>query len=409
VTSETSPLRNWKLNLAAAWTAQFLCIIGFNAAFPFMPFYIRDLGVTDPDGVKLWTGMIASAGPISMMLVSPIWGLMADRRGRKLMVERATFGGAVIIVLMAFAGNVHQLFILRLIQGMLTGTIPAFVTLVASFAPASEAGFALGMMQMAVFTGASVGPLLGGVIADALGYRWAFIWTGVMLAVAGVLVWKVVQEGYAPPKERKAQTGLADSARTIAHSAPVLGAVVALGGIYMANQASRPMMPLLVEMLQPDPSLVNTAVGTVYGASAIASALSAVVVGRIADRTGHRAALVACAVGAALAYMGQAFAPTVTLLIVWAFGTGLFSGGLAPAANAILASTVPREQQGAVYGLSNSVNAAGRAIGPMIGAAVATGIGLRASFVTTAGLLGIVAVWVAAAVRPRQPSAGQRE
>jgi DHA1 family multidrug resistance protein-like MFS transporter len=402
MTSQPKPLRNWKANLAAAWTAQFLCIIGFNAAFPFMPFYIRNLGVTDPDQVKLWTGLIASAGPVSMMLVSPIWGLLADRRGRKLMVERATFGGAIILTLMAFAGNVQQLFILRLIQGMLTGTVPAFVTLVASFAPAAEAGFALGMMQMAVFTGASVGPLVGGIVADQFGYRWAFIVTGVMLVIAGVLVNKVVQEGFTPPREKKERTGLADSARTITHSMPVLGAVVALGGIYMANQASRPLMPLLVETLQPDPNLVNTATGTVYGAAAIASAISAGIVGRISDRTGHRAALVACTVGAALAYLGQAFAPSVTLLTVAAFGTGLFAGGLAPAANAILASTVPREQQGAVYGLSNSVNAAGRAVGPMIGAAVATAVGLRASFVTTAGILAVVAVWVAAAVRTRR-------
>jgi DHA1 family multidrug resistance protein-like MFS transporter len=386
---------NWKWNLAASWVAQFLCIVGFNAAFPFMPFYIRDLGITDPDQVKLWTGIISSAGPVSMALVSPLWGVLADRRGRKLMVERATFGGAVILTLMAFAGNVHQLFLLRLVQGTLTGVIPAFITLVASFAPASESGFALGMMQMAVFSGSSVGPLIGGVVADRFGYRWAFIVTSALMLVAGVLVFAVVREGFTPPGARRgAGTGLAAGARTVLHSAPVLGAVVALGGIYMANQASRPLLPLLVEMLQPDPGLVNTAVGTVYGASAVASAISAAVVGRVSDKVGHRTALVACALGAAVAYVGQALAPGVGVLVGVAFATGLFSGGLTPAANAILAGTVPKEQQGAVYGISNSVNAAGRAVGPMIGAAVAAGVGLRASFATTGGLLALVAVWV---------------
>ena len=67
--------------LAAAWVAQFLCIVGFTAAFPFPPFYIRDLGGTDPDGVKLWTGVLTSAGPVSMALMSPVWGVLADRRG----------------------------------------------------------------------------------------------------------------------------------------------------------------------------------------------------------------------------------------------------------------------------------------------------------------------------------------
>ncbi|MBC7258313.1 MAG: MFS transporter [Chloroflexi bacterium] len=396
---------NWKWNLAAAWVAQFLCIVGFNAAFPFMPFYIRDLGVSDPDQVKLWTGMIASAGPISMALVSPIWGVLADRRGRKLMVERATFGGAVILALMAFAGNVQQLFLLRLIQGTLTGTIPAFITLVASFAPASEAGFALGMMQMAVFSGASVGPLIGGLVADRFGYRWAFMVTGAVLLIAGFLVYLFVREGYTPPKERPANSGLVAGARTVLHSAPVLAAVVALGGVYMANQASRPLLPLLVEMLQPDPTTVNTVVGFTYGANAVAGAISAAVIGRISDKVGHRAMLAVCALAAALAYVGQALAPSASALIGIAFATGLFAGGLTPVANAILAGTVPREQQGAVYGLSTSVNAAGRALGPMIGAAVATSLGLRASFATTGGLLALVAVWVIAASTKGQNSA----
>lgn len=396
VASNDFPHRNWKWNLAAAWVAQFLCVVGFNAAFPFMPFYIRALGVTDPDQVKLWTGMIASAGPVSMALVSPIWGVLADRRGRKLMVERATFGGAVILALMAFAGNVQQLFVLRLIQGTLTGTIPAFITLVASFAPASEAGFALGMMQMAVFSGSSVGPLIGGIVADKFGYRWAFLVTVALLLVAGVLVYAVVREGFTPPVGRRETPGLAAGARTVVGSTTVLGAVVALGGIYMANQASRPLLPLLVELLQRDSSLVNTTVGTVYGANAVASAISAAVVGQISDRIGHRKALAACALGAAVVYVGQAAAPSVGVLIGVAFATGLFAGGLTPVANAILAGAVPKDQQGAVYGISNSVNAAGRAMGPVIGAAVATAVSLRASFAATGGLLALVAVWVAA-------------
>lgn len=400
---------NWKWNLGAAWLTQFLCVVGFNAAFPFMPFYIRDLGVSDPDEVKMWTGLLASAGPMSMALMSPIWGVLADRRGRKLMVERATFGGAVILTLMAFAGNVQQLFVLRLVQGTLTGTIPAFITLVASFAPASEAGFALGMMQMAVFSGSSVGPLVGGLVADRFGYRWAFIVTGVFLFIAGFLVIRFVREGSTPPKERPANSGLGAAARTVLRSAPVLAAVVALGGVYMANQASRPLMPLLVEMLQPDPNLVNTMVGFTYGANAVASAISAAVVGRISDKVGHRTMLAACALAAAVAYVGQALAPSATALIGIAFATGLFAGGLTPAANAILAGTVPREQQGAVYGLSNSVNAASRALGPMIGAAVATGFGLRASFATTGGLLALVAVGVlAASARGRRPAVSSR-
>jgi len=398
-------VRNWKVNLAAAWVAQFLCIVGFTAAFPFLPFYIRDLGITDPDGVKLWTGLLTSAGPISMALMSPVWGVLADRRGRKLMVERATFGGAAVLAAMAFAGNVHQLLILRLIQGTLTGTVPAFITLVSSMAPASEVGFSLGLMQMAVYVGASVGPLIGGVVADSLGYRWAFGVTGIMLLFGGVLVHALVQEKFVPPSNEKGHTGFAASARTVAHSLPILGVVIALGGIYLGNQTARPLLPLLVETLQPDPSLVNTATGSVYGASAVASALSAAVVGRLADRWGHRRMLILCGMGAAVAYACQAFSPTLAVLIAAGFATGLFSGGLLPAANAVLARFAPREQQGAIYGISNSVNAVGRSLGPMLGALLATAWGLRAAFLAGTGLFVLVTVWVAATVKVQPPEA----
>ncbi|MDH7489169.1 MAG: MFS transporter [Anaerolineae bacterium] len=174
-------MRNWKITLAAAWVAQFLCIVGFNAVGPFYPFYIRALGVTDVHQVTLWAGILASTGAVSMALMSPIWGVLADRHGRKIMVVRATFGGALVLGAMALVQSVQQLFILRLLQGMLTGTVSAFMTLIASIAPAGEVGFALGMMQMAVFGGASVGPLVGGLVADNLGYRWVFGVTGILL------------------------------------------------------------------------------------------------------------------------------------------------------------------------------------------------------------------------------------
>ena len=136
-------MKSWKVNLAVAWIAQFFCIAGFSVALPFLPFYIRELGVSDLHQVELWTGFLNSGAAVSMALISPVWGLMADRRGRKLMVMRSTIAGSVVLAAMAFAGNVQQLFILRVIQGMLTGTVPAFMTLVASFAPPSQAGFSL--------------------------------------------------------------------------------------------------------------------------------------------------------------------------------------------------------------------------------------------------------------------------
>ncbi|MGD1994784.1 MAG: MFS transporter, partial [Anaerolineae bacterium] len=120
--SQTIP---WKRNLAAIWFAELTSIIGFAIAIPILPFYVQELGVTDPDAVKFWAGLITTVHPITMAVMAPIWGTLADRYGRKVMLVRAMLGGAVILGLMGLATSVHQLVILRAIQGMLTGTVTA--------------------------------------------------------------------------------------------------------------------------------------------------------------------------------------------------------------------------------------------------------------------------------------------
>jgi DHA1 family multidrug resistance protein-like MFS transporter len=402
-------MRNWRVTLAAAWVAQFLCIVGFAAVGPFYPFYIRELGITDLHQVTLWAGILASIGAVSMALTSPIWGVLADRHGRKIMVQRATFGGAVVLGAMAFAANVQQLFVLRLLQGMLTGTVSAFMALVATIAPPAEVGFSLGIMQMAVYTGASVGPLIGGLVADQLGYRWVFGVTSILILVGGLLALMLIHENFTRPEGKRAN-GLREGAHTITHTLPVLGAIVVLAGVALGNSIPSPVLPLLVESLQTDVARVNTATGSVYGASAIAGALAALLIGRLVDRKSVRGIMLACGSGAMLAYIAQSLAPSYAVLIAANFATGLCVGGLMISANATLARTAPKGQQGAIYGMSNSVGSAGAAMGPMLGAAIATSLGLRASFGAAAVLMAAVTLWVLLALKTRSvPVASNRE
>lgn len=398
-------MQNWKVTLAAAWVAQFLCIVGFNAVGPFYPFYIRALGVTDVHQVTLWAGILASTGAASMAFMSPIWGVLADRHGRKIMVVRATFGGALVLGAMSLVQSVQQLFVLRLLQGMLTGTVSAFMTLIAAIAPAGEVGFALGMMQMAVFGGASVGPLVGGLVADNLGYRWVFGVTGILLFAGGLLAVLLIHEQFTPPQGKR-NNGLLAGVRTITHTMPVLGAIVALAGLSMGNAVPSPVLPLLVESLQRDPALVNTATGLVYGASAVGAALAAVVIGRLVDKRGARTLMLACGGGAVLGNLAQALAPSYAVITAGTFLLGFSAGGLMVSANATLALMAPKEQQGAIYGMSNSTGSAGAALGPMLGASVATAWGMRAPFGTAAALMALVTAWVAMSLRaPRKPAA----
>src|SRR5947209_10808072 len=135
-----------------------------------------------------------------MLVAAPIWGVLADRHGRKIMLIRAAFSAAVLVGLMGLATSVYQLLLLRLLQGAFTGTVSAAQALVASQTPKNRLGFSLGTMQTAVFVGSSMGPLLGGFVAQWLGFRPAFGIASCLLMTCAVLVLFFVHEEKRPAR-----------------------------------------------------------------------------------------------------------------------------------------------------------------------------------------------------------------
>ena len=398
---DSAQLGNWKRNLAIAWVAQFLCIIGLDICLPFIPFYIRELGVTDPRQVNIWAGAIMSGCSVAAALVSPLWGFLADRKGPKLMAGRAAFGGAITLVAIALAGTVQQLAVIRWIQCAITGMTLAFVMLVSSCVPLSKVGFSLGLMQMGAWVAFPVGPIIGGIFADSFGYRRIFGAAGVLPLMAGIMVLTLIDGRVGPFMETKPSRTANIKFRTILHSRSVVGVVFALSAVYMANSASRPILPLFVESLLRSPGLANIGTGTVYGVFSAAAAISAALTGRLGDRVGYRRVLIVCGAGGSLAYMGQALSPNLTVFIMSVFASGLFFGGLLPITNAILAHTAPKEQLSTAYGVSSSINSGGKAVGPILGATIATTWGMRSTFASAAVLLALITVWIALGVQPR--------
>jgi DHA1 family multidrug resistance protein-like MFS transporter len=397
----------WKRNLYIIWIAELVAISGFSVIFPFLPYFVQELGVTEIHQVELWSGILFATQALTMAIFAPIWGSVADRYGRKLMVQRAMFGGAVVLAAMGFVQNVWQLAILRAIQGMLTGTVPAATTLVASSTPRERSGYALGLLQTAVWTGASIGPLLGGLVADTWGYRAAFWVTGSFLFLAGLTVWRFVQEDFEPPSrdEKRPNDGFWDGLKLVVRSRPL----VSLFGVrFTARTAVRlmgPVLPLFIQTLVPPTARVATITGLVSGVSAATSAVGAVTLGRASDRFGYRRVLLACAVGTAILYVPQFFVATPWQLLVLQGAVGLIMSGVLASISALLANLSPEGRQGAVYGVDSSVVSMANAVGPMLGATVAAAVGLRAPFLLTAVMLALAAglAWVLV------PETGQRE
>jgi DHA1 family multidrug resistance protein-like MFS transporter len=379
---------SWQRNLWAVWFAEFTAIIGFAIVLPILPFYVQELGISDPDAITFWSGLIFSVQAVTMALMAPVWGMLSDRHGRKLMIERAMFGGAVIIGLMGLVQNVQQLTVLRALQGALTGTVTAATTMVASTAPRERSGYALGILQMGIYTGASVGPLLGGIIADTTSLRAAFWATSGLLLVGGLLIALLVKEEFNPVagSSMRGWPALRRSFGPILASRPLVSAFGIRLIMRSATRLMGALLPLFVQQLLPWSGRAATISGLVQGTNAGAGALGAILLGRVSDRVGRRQVLVTCGLVSAALYAAQFFVTNVTQLALLQGASGLAMGGILAALSATLAALAPEGRQGAVYGVDATVVSLANAVAPMIGTSLAMAAGLRAPLLCAAGL-----------------------
>ncbi len=382
-------MESWKRNLYVIWVAELAAIAGFSVVMPFLPYYVQELGITELHQVELWSGVLFATQAVTMTIFAPIWGSLADRYGRKIMVQRAMFGGALVISLMGFVQNVWQLAALRAVQGVLTGTVPAATTLVASSAPRERSGYALGLLQMAVWTGASVGPVLGGLVADTWGYRAAFWVTGGLLFIAGLTVWRFVEEHFVPPdrQEGRPGSGFWDGIRLVARNRVLLSVFSIRVLVRLGMRMLGPILPLFIQSLVPSSARVASMTGLISGAGAASSAVGALTLGRASDRIGYRRVLLVCTFLAAVLYVPQFFVVNPWQLLVLQALLGLVMSGVLASISALQANLAPEGHQGAVYGLDASVVSTANAVGPLLGASVAAALGLRVPFLLAAAIV----------------------
>ena len=380
----------WRRNLYAIFLAQALAIIAFSLRAPFLPFFLDDLGVHTTSDQALWSGMINSFGAGTMAITAPIWGVMADRYGRKPMLMRAQFAAFITIGLMGFATEPWHLLVLRMIEGSFTGTVTAATALVATSTPKARLGFSLGLIQTAVFSGSAFGPLVGGFMADSVGFRATFWVASIMMLTGGLVTMFLVREQFT----RVARvTGAPRSQGWRLLLAPLLlGLTMTMVAVRFSSSAIQPIMPLFVEQLASGlTSDTSSLAGVTLGVLGVTSAMSSVFLGRKGDRHGHRIILISCLAGSGLVYLPMALAQHPWQLIALQALFGVFAGGTIPASNALLANVTSPERRGMVFGLMASATSIGGFVGPLAGAGLAASVGFRATFVCC-GLLMLSAI-----------------
>jgi len=405
--TDTAQETPWKRTVFILAFNQIAATAGFSSIFPFLPLYVEELGSVSGLSVELLAGLVFSGQAFSMMFASPIWGNLADRFGRKLMIQRAAFSATILLLLMAFVRSAEELVLLRTIQGLVTGTLAANNALAAAVTPRKHSGYAMGILQMSMGVGIAIGPLLGGAIADAYGYSSAFYATSALLLLGGIVVTIWIKE---PPREKSTpENKRASFFQEWQHIFKTSGVSITFL-LRFLTQAGRMMVIAILaffarELISNEATL-NSTVGLMQGITSGAATLSAVYLGKLGDRIGHKKILVGSTLASFLIYIPQMLVTAVWQLMVLQALAGVALGGVIPSLAALLANFTDEGHEGAVFGLDNSINAAGRAVAPLAGGLIGGWLGYRATFATT-GLVFLLSAVVAFLwlpnIRPEKP------
>jgi DHA1 family multidrug resistance protein-like MFS transporter len=379
----------WVRAVGVLLAAQVLSELAFSFALPFTPLYIQQLGVSDVNEAGLWAGLMAGIFALAMGGMAPVWGVVADRFGHRVMIQRAFIGAGLAIAAMALVQTPEQLLVLRVAHGAFTGVVTAIAMLVSLTVPRRYLGTVLGMLQAAQFLGVSLGPLLGGAFADQFGLRLGFAVTGVTLVSMGVLVTIMVREPSREPRRSEAGGAPGDSERLIGRE--LLAVVSLMAIVRLVSMAPQPVLPLFVQQLVGTTEGLGLTVGVVLAAAGVASTVSALLVGRFSDRHGWRRTLLFCLALAALVSPLHLLVGAVWQLIVLRIALGFALGGMSPSIQALLIQVTPARRRGAAFGLLTTANAAGNGAGPVAGSVVAAAYGVPAVFVATMPVLGLAA------------------
>lgn len=373
----------WVVTLTILVASAFLMDMSFTMITPFLPVYLSsELGAKASE-VDMWSGAVFAVTFFVSGLLGPVWGVLADRKSRKLMALRASIGLTISYALCGIVQTPMQLFAARFFQGLCAGLYPALLALLAASIPARKTGLSMGLMQGGMTVGAVVGPFVGGVLADYFGMRESFFVASVSLGLISLLIGFCIKE---KPRTIKVTSRNWFDWSVIRQPA-IFKMLMACAVIHASLFSAQPILPLYIAQLQGSMDNIMMLSGTIFSVCAISIMIASPILGAAGQKFGFLKVLSCSLFFAGLLISAQVLGRTPFEFGVWRFIAGFAIAGLIPLVNSIISTECPPDKKGEVFGFNFLTGHAGMALGPFAAGALSGWFGYQAVIVASGLIL----------------------
>ena len=378
--------------ITASMTVLAIC---YTMIIPFLPIYLLELGVPKAD-VALWSGLVFGITFLIAGIMAPIWGKIADNKGKKRMALRAGFAIAVSYVLIGMVTDQYQLLMGRALVGFANGFYPAAMTMVSLSVDEKQVGRALGIFQTGLILGNVIGPFLGGAVESVVGMRPVFYISGIAVFIATLAVLFLVKEPKlevenTTSKEQSKQPAKATSLREDFKSVQEQPVLVRLLWIYFFMQCVimmlQPILALYVGDIQGTMKGAAIISGTILSIGGLAGSLTTNIWVRLGERRGYFRTISYCMLGSGVVLLLQSLP-----VGIWWFGVlqvliGSCIVGINPSLSAAVTLNTEPGFRGRMFGMTTTAQQFGSMVGPVFASIVSTYIGISYVFSITGLLL----------------------
>ena len=389
--------RQSRRNILAAAGAGGIGFTGFTLVMPFLPLYIAELGTTDVGEIALWTGLTLGATPTVTAISAPLWGRVGDKYGSKILVLRSLTAFIVTKAAMAFVTAPWQLFALRALLGVFAGYGALTISMAAQSAPKERMAYAIGTVQTGHRLGPAIGPVIGGLLAPAVGLRNSFLVAALFYVAAMLLIMFFYQEPLDATRVKRARGGW-EVFRQLIRQPGFLLALFVIFGLQTVDRSFGPVLPLFVSQVGVVDERIPIVAGVLFSAAALSAAVGSQLAPRLLRRQTAKRVIVIGTTSAAVALAAIVVAPSLLVLGVAIVIAGLAIGSSTTAIYSVAGGLLPPDAHATGFGIMTTASLMGLAVSP-VAAGLIGSAGLRIVFIADVFLLVILSLVVAHRLR----------